>query len=127
MDGLSKPHQTKNEKGFTLIELIVVCLIIVALAAIFIPQLNHYKIQMYHSVTKASLHDIYLACKAYWLDNPDSNPCNIKAIEKNSYSYTQPINVVVTVISGKQNSFKAMAKHNSSNKVFIINELGDVD
>ena len=76
--------------------------------------------------TMLNLHNIFLACKAYWADNGGSNPCSVEIAEMNSYGYTQSINVLVTVTSGKESNFKATARHSSSNKTFRIDERGDV-
>ncbi len=58
-----------NNKGFTLIELLIVIAIIGILAAIAIPQFNQYKARAYDSDVKSNMHNIYLACKAYWADS----------------------------------------------------------
>jgi prepilin-type N-terminal cleavage/methylation domain-containing protein len=58
----------KKEGGFTLIELLIVIAIIGILAAIAIPPFNQYKARAYDTASKADLHNIYLACKAYWSD-----------------------------------------------------------
>ena len=126
MNSLSTLNHNKNEKGFTQIELLIVAGITVILAAIVIPEFNQYKMQVYNSDAKANLHNIHLACKAYWADNGGSNPCSVEIAEMNSYGYTQSINVLVTVTSGKESNFKVTARHSSSNKTFRIDERGDV-
>ena len=65
----------KTEGGFTLIELLIVIAIIGILAAIAIPQFNQYKARAYDTASKADLHNIYLACKAYWSDDGSDQSC----------------------------------------------------
>ena len=126
MNNPSKLNHTKNEKGFTLVELLIIIAVIGTLVAIAIPQFNQYKTAAYNSAAKASLHNIYLACKSYWTDNADSDACSIGIAEMTPYDYTQSLNVVVTITSGRKSTFKATAKHNSSNKTFTIDESGGV-
>ena len=126
MNDLFKLNCTKNKNGFTLIELLIIIAIIGILAAIVIPQFSHYRMQVYNSDAKANLHNIYLACKEYWVDNARSDPCSVDIAKMISYGYAQSINVVVTVISGHEYNFKATAKHDSSNQTFTIDKIGDV-
>ena len=65
----------KSPKGFTLLELLIVIAIIGILAAIAIPQFNSYKQRAYDTDSKANLHNIFLACKAYWADYEGSHEC----------------------------------------------------
>ncbi|MBT5985787.1 MAG: prepilin-type N-terminal cleavage/methylation domain-containing protein, partial [Nitrospina sp.] len=74
MDFRSKEIK-KREGGFTLIELLIVIAIIGILAAIAIPQFNQYKARAYDTASKSDLHNIYLACKAYWSDNGSDQSC----------------------------------------------------
>lgn len=55
----------KNNKGFTLIEVLVVILIIAILAAILIPRLDDLTHSANEAVDKTKLHDLNLATSIY--------------------------------------------------------------
>jgi prepilin-type N-terminal cleavage/methylation domain-containing protein len=58
-----------NEKGFTLIELMIVVAIIGILAAIAIPQFSAYRQRAYIASMKADCNAIRTAEEAYFVDN----------------------------------------------------------
>ncbi len=60
---------SKNEKGFTLIELMIVIAIIGILAAIAIPQFSAYRTRSYNSASQADLRNAATAQEAYYVDN----------------------------------------------------------
>jgi type IV pilus assembly protein PilA len=59
----------RNEKGFTLIELMIVVAIIGILAAIAIPQFSAYRERAYIASMKADCNAVRTAEEAYFVDN----------------------------------------------------------
>jgi len=102
--------ERSNHKGFTLIELLIVIAIIGILAAIAIPQFNNYKARSYNADTKSNLHNVFIACKAYWADNGASKACSIALVSVTTYGYQQSSRVSITV-SGNDWNFSAEATH----------------
>lgn len=116
----------KNEKGFTLIELLIIIAIIGILAAIAIPQFSAYKARVYNSNAKTDLHNIYLACKAYWADNTSSTACSIDAITAAAYGYTQGKDISVSITATTESTFSATSQHKSGDVIYTIDSAGNI-
>ena len=65
-----KIFRKEGQKGFTLIELMIVIAIIGILAAIAIPQFVAYRQKGYNTQAKGELKSFYTACQAYFADIP---------------------------------------------------------
>ena len=59
----------RNEKGFTLIELMIVIAIIGILAAIAIPQFNAYRARSYNASANSDLRNAITAQEGYFIDH----------------------------------------------------------
>ena len=115
----------KGEEGFTLIELLIVIAIIGILAAIAIPQFSQYKARAYDTASKSDLHNIYLACKAFWSDNGGDQSCSLTEASGTDYGFSSTTNVVVSA-SGTETSWSATAKHASSSKTINMDASGNI-
>ena len=122
---MKKISNWKNEEGFTLIELLIVIAIIGILAAIAIPQFNQYKARAYDTASKADLHNIYLACKAYWSDNGSDQSCSAAEAGGANYGFAPSTGVQVTA-RGNETGWSATAKHASSETTFNMNASGNI-
>ena len=119
-------QRLKNQRGFTLVELLTVIGIIGVLTVIAYPRYFQYKQRAFDADAKDHLHNIYLACKAYWVDQGPTSSCTISAVEATTYGYIKSPKVSVTS-SGQETNFSASAAHANSSNTFIMNFTGYIN
>ena len=106
-----KEPENKGQKGFTLIELMIVIAIIGILAAIAIPQFTSYRLKGYNTHAKGELKGAYTACQAYFADHRDINACDLPTI---SGLFQKSDAVDINVINQTQSAWSVTAKHTAS-------------
>ena len=108
---------TRNkEKGFTLIEILIVIAIIGILAAIAIPQFTAYRKRSFNSAAKADARNLATAIEAYYVDT-NTYVTSLNSLTGASYAFMQSESVMVGV-TGDQKNYTITAFHGSGDQTY---------
>jgi len=86
---------------------------------------NHDWQRIYDSDSKANLHNIFLACKAYWAEKGPGNNCTVAIASGTNYGYIQSAEVNVSA-NGAKAAFSAIAQNTNSLNKFSVTSEGTI-
>jgi type IV pilus assembly protein PilA len=117
-----KIFRKEGQKGFTLIELMIVIAIIGILAAIAIPQFVTYRQKGYNTQAKGELKSFYTACQAYFADVPGTTDCTTALV---SATFTPSSAVTITTAAGATMT-GVTAVHTAGTVTYTIGSSGNI-
>lgn len=115
--------KNKDEKGFTLIELIIIIAIIGILATIAIPRFAGYRKKSFDATSISDLRNAGTAQEAYFSDYQVYCP-NLANLQAAPYNFFLSRNVTVNIPAADAVSYTMTAYHSSSGRIYTLSGPG---
>jgi len=117
-------HKKRGQRGFSLIELTYIVLILSLLAAIAIPQFVAYRTRAFNASVNTAVKVAYTATQAFFSVSPGGT---VSVALLSVYGYNADTNIILTIGgAGKITNFTLQAIHSGISSTFTVDEKGDI-
>lgn len=117
-------NKKRGIKGFTIVELIFVVLILSLLAAIAIPQFVAYRTRAYSSAANMAVRQAYNSAEAFFGDHPGAL---VSVNDLSVYGYNPHLSIILTIGGARLiTSFTIQAIHGGGGSTFTIDQQGSI-